>query len=144
MHSALVHYKIKIANVVTHTHTYSPLLPPSFIFYRCALPVLFWTKRGVSAKNSAFNARWAPSTRYGVRRMRVLAGERQSNRNRVGCPDLRARCMSPSGLHTWTWTQYSILILKSTELFPSRSVLTVDRLFYVSHALYHFLVFVFF
>ena len=26
-------------------------------------------------RHAAFNARWAPSTRYGVRRLRVLAGE---------------------------------------------------------------------
>jgi len=62
------HSKITIANVVAHTHTHTP-----HFFYRCVLLVRFWTKRGVPVKGSAFNARWAPSTCYVVRRMRVLA-----------------------------------------------------------------------
>ena len=45
----------------------------------------------------------------------------------------------PPGLHTWT--QYSILILKCTERFPSRSTLIPLTGSSISHTLYHFLSF---
>ena len=70
--------------------------------------------------------------------MRVLAGERQRYINRVGCPDLRTRCMSP------LWTYQHGLSTQSPYYYSALNASRVGLLLpltgtFISHTLYHFL-----